>query len=189
MLTRLASTCQVPDKWMQGNTKVTAMKENDNCYKARIIKVKVIFRQPPPPIKEMDKFNFCNTWEQARSHIYRLHCQIGNALLILHCIIVLWQNGNIRLYINQIIFINLFIRCRQMKPRSVSTFWQVLIRDENMECIYWHMKTKHKTLRYPELLGSLVAKLHSLFNLFWCIATLCENSSSDRILLDSIPLT
>lgn len=83
---------------MQGNTKVTAMKENDNCYKARIIKVKVIFRQPPPPIKEMDKFNFCNTWEQARSHIYRLHCQIGNALLILHCIIVLWQNGNIRLY-------------------------------------------------------------------------------------------
>lgn len=98
MLTRLASTCQVPDKWMQGNTKVTAMKENDNCYKARIIKVKVIFRQPPPPIKEMDKFNFCNTWEQARSHIYRLHCQIGNALLILHCIIVLWQNGNIRLY-------------------------------------------------------------------------------------------
>lgn len=91
-------------------------------------------------------------------------------------------------FINQIIFINLFIRCRQMKPRSVSTFWQVLIRDENMECIYWHMKTKHKTLGYPELLGSIVAKLHSLFNLFWCIATLCENSSSDRILLDSIPL-
>lgn len=100
MLTRLASTCQVPDKWMQGNTKVTAMIENDNCYKARIIKVKVIFRQPPPPkkIKEVDKFNFCNTWEQARSHIYRLHCQIGNALLILHCIIVLWQKGNIRFY-------------------------------------------------------------------------------------------
>lgn len=39
---------------MQGNTKVTAMIENDNCYKARIIKVKVIFRQPPPQkIKEV----------------------------------------------------------------------------------------------------------------------------------------
>lgn len=46
---KISMTCQVPDKWMQGNTKVTAMIENDNCYKARIIKVKVIFRQPPPP--------------------------------------------------------------------------------------------------------------------------------------------
>lgn len=46
----------------------------------------------------MDKFNFCNTWEQAWSHIYRLHRQIGNALLILHCIIVLLQKGNIRFY-------------------------------------------------------------------------------------------